>query len=138
MGRLLIVIPHHTLILGHYVLLYAPNSFHQSALSTSSSPACALVTREKLTFSEVSDDLITTKPKGQSNFQTSSFLHLFAAFVTFNHFLFLEMLSDLRPHLYLVEFGLLHFLHLLQSFFVTQERSEHFSICLSSLIQANI
>ena len=46
----------------------APDSSHETPFSSSSSPACALVTGEKLTFSEVSDDLITTKPKGQSNF----------------------------------------------------------------------
>lgn len=88
--------------------MYAPNSSAKSAFSTSSSPTRALVAGEKLTFSEVSDDLITTKPKGQSNFQNSSFLNLFAAFVTFNHLLFLKMFSDLSSDLYLVESSFLH------------------------------
>lgn len=47
----------------------------------------------------VSDDLIIAKPKGQSNFDTSSFQHFFAAFVKFNHILFHKMLSDLSSSL---------------------------------------
>lgn len=91
----------------------------QSHFSTSSSPACALVTGETLTFREVSDDLITTKPKGQSNFQTASFLNLFAAFVTFHHLLLLKMLSDLSSGLLLsgVWFSSSSTICLLQSFF---------------------
>lgn len=103
----------------------AANSSHKAAFSTSSSPACALVTGEKLTFTEVSDDLITTKPKGQSNFQTSSFLNLFTTFVTFNHLLFLKMLSDLSSWLLLswVWLPSLSAMYLCQSFLLTPSKS---------------
>lgn len=86
--------PRYTLIPKLCVLVLPPILLTRRPFSTSSSPARALVTGEKLTFPEVSDDLITTKPKAQSRFQT----HLSptsSQHVTLNHLLSLEMLSDL-------------------------------------------
>lgn len=113
------------------------NSSHKIPFSTSSSLACVLVTGEKLTFSEVSDDLITTKPKGQSNFQTSSSLNLSTAFVTFNHLLFLKCFLISAPHSYLVESGFLHCLQYIDfscSFLVTRDKNSKVYYSLFSFL----